>query len=294
MPTRSGIFTDLAPAAENDVAWKNLPPLEFANRFHGLKDRTVVLARSDEGSELLVAGQYGDGRVLAFAGDSTWKWWPYGFESEHKRFWRQTILWLAREDIVENDKVWIRLPQRRFNPAASVQFTTGATTARGNPVQDATFQAEVIFPDATRRSIRLTSSGDTLNGTLKAPRDAGEYTIKVTAMRDGKPIPDASENFEVLDWDLELSDPAAGPTLMANLATMTTDAGGRALAAEELPALLNEIKKTPPELEVEVQSRWQLGDSATNAWPFFLFVVCVLGGEMVLAEEVGIGLTGAD
>jgi len=56
---------------------------------------------------LLVAHNFGDGRVMAFAGDSTWRWWMQGYESAHKRFWRQIVLWLAKKDQAQEGNVWI-------------------------------------------------------------------------------------------------------------------------------------------------------------------------------------------
>ena len=63
-----------------------------------------------------MAGEYGKGRVLAFAGNSTYRWWNYGRQSEHRRFWRQVILWLAQRDDAAQNDVWIKLPQRRYDP----------------------------------------------------------------------------------------------------------------------------------------------------------------------------------
>src|SRR5262249_46542320 len=84
----------LAPGEEqNREAWMKLPGLEGANRFRQLKFKAIPLAVSPDGAPLLVAAEPGAGRVLAFAGDSTWHWYMEGFDAEHKRFWRQVILW---------------------------------------------------------------------------------------------------------------------------------------------------------------------------------------------------------
>src|SRR5262249_6885986 len=55
----------------NATTWSVLPPLDGANRFRGPKLGAQVLAQSETGQPLLVAKDYGAGRVLAFAGDST-------------------------------------------------------------------------------------------------------------------------------------------------------------------------------------------------------------------------------
>ena len=83
-----------------------------------------VLAEADDVQQhpLLVAGQWGDGRVLAFAGDSTWRWQMQGFGDAHRRFWRQCVLWLAKKDLQTDGRVWIRLAGRRHAQGISIDF----------------------------------------------------------------------------------------------------------------------------------------------------------------------------
>ena len=85
---------------------------------------------------LLVAGQSGDGRVLAFAGDSTWRWQMAGFGDAHRRFWRQCVLWLAKKDEQTEGRVWIRLAGRRVMRGTRVDFDVGAENAQGEPIDD--------------------------------------------------------------------------------------------------------------------------------------------------------------
>ena len=91
--------TELAPGEANLATWGKLPPLEGANNLarDKLKRAAQVLAETSDGKPLLISQEAG-GRVMAFAADSTWRWWMGGFEAQHKRFWRQAILWLAHKD----------------------------------------------------------------------------------------------------------------------------------------------------------------------------------------------------
>ena len=150
------VMTLAAGAVANAEAWKKLPPLDGANRFEEskLKPDAVVLADADGNHEhpLLVARSYGAGRVVAFAGDSTWRWWLHGFESAHKRFWRQIVLWLAHKDQEQEGNVWVRLDNTRFFPGNRVEFTAGADTPQNEPVPDAQFKAEIIKPDGKLRA----------------------------------------------------------------------------------------------------------------------------------------------
>ena len=144
---------------ENAAIWAKLPPLEGANKFHDLAPAPWCWPMPDGDKPLLVAHNYGDGRVMAFAGDSTWRWWMHGYESAFKRFWRQIVLWLARKDQAREGNVWIRLAQRRFAPSQRVEFTVGADWPAGEPLTDAVFKAEVVMPDGARRPLSLVRRG---------------------------------------------------------------------------------------------------------------------------------------
>ena len=288
LPTTPEFVTRLAPEADNRSTWDRLPPLDGANRFSGLKVSAIVLAESPAGDPLLVHGSYGLGRVLAFAGDTTWKWWTHGNQLQHKRFWRQIVLWLAQREDSITDDVWIRLPQRRYPPLADVMFTVGTTSNQGDPVPGASFRAELIRPGGNRQPLRLSATGEVYAGEWKAATEPGDYAIEVTAMIGNREIGRARESFAIFDHDLELRDPAANPALLASLASMTREAGGRALAPEELPTLLKELGKNITKLEVEVQAKWQFADRPADAWPFFLVIVLLLGYEWYLRKKWGL------
>ena len=121
----------LGPPDKNREIWDKLPGLDGANFFRDLKPAAKVLAVTPDGKPLLVAAEPKAGRVLAFAGDSTWHWVMQGFEREHKKFWRQVIFWLAKKDEAEKTGVWVKLNQRQFTPRRPVEFTVGATSPQG-------------------------------------------------------------------------------------------------------------------------------------------------------------------
>ncbi|MFN5756671.1 MAG: hypothetical protein ACK48M_07785, partial [Planctomycetia bacterium] len=112
---------------ETLAAWRAMPPLEGANDLGRLVPTAKPLAVTADGRPLLVAREFGEGRVLAFAADSTWRWAMQGAGEQHRRFWRQLVLWLARKDDAEGDSLWVRLAQRRLSPGASLAFDAGVT-----------------------------------------------------------------------------------------------------------------------------------------------------------------------
>ena len=288
VPTKPHPITMLAPPDQNLDVWKSLPKLEGANRFQQPKPRAQTLAESSDGQPLLVAGEYGQGRVLAFAGNTTFRWWQRGRQSEYRRFWRQVILWLARRDETQRNDVWVQLAQRRFPVGSRVSFTAGAKSAAGDVFFGATYTAELIAPDKTRQSISLSTSGNQVAGAVDQISKPGDYLIAVNVTLNGQPAGQAQATFQVLDRDVELSNPAADYDLLARLAMQTKDAGGRPVSPEELPELLREIKKRQRQSRVEVQAKWQLADTATDSWLFLLVFVSILTSEWALRKKWGL------
>ena len=290
LPTVPHYLTHLAPGEANVAAWKSLPPLAGANKFAGVKDRARVLAETPDGKELLVSGEYGQGRVLAFAGDSTWQWWMQGRQAEHKRFWRQAILWLAKRDEISQNDVWIKLAQRRYNPASSVSFTAGAKTAAGDVIDTAVLSAEVVFPNGQRKPLALSRLAGEWTGAIdKADtRPPGSYTIELSAENEGKKIGSAKATFMVYDHDVELTNSAAAPDVLARLSAVTKKSGGKTIPPEQLAALLREIQARPPELEKEILNKWRFGDYTVEVWLYFFAFVGLLTGEWALRKKWGL------
>lgn len=277
----------LAAGPRNLELWRELPALDGANRFLGLKPRGVLtLAVSDDERKrpLLVSGGWGGGRVLAFAGDSTWRWCLEGHEMEHRRFWRQVVLWLAHKDDTDDTDVWIRLDRRRFRPGDPVRFVVGANDRDGRPLTNAAFSAEIVAPDDTRLPARLAKQGNETVGIFTATRQSGDYAIELEASVDRAPVGSARTRFLIPEQDLELDRPAANPSLLANLAGRTEPYGGKALAAEELPDLLREIGEQPLELEVERQVKFTYWDK----WPVLLAFVTLICTEWFLRKRWGL------
>jgi uncharacterized membrane protein len=268
--------------------WAKLPPLDGANRIdrRDLKPNAQVLAEADNAQKnpLLVAGQSGAGRVLAFAGDSTWHWQMTGFGEAHRRFWRQCVLWLAKKDERTEGRVWVRLANRRVTRGTSIEFNVGADTPQGEPVAGAQFDVTIQTPEGKSEAVRTTKTADGWSASFRNTGKPGDYRIVVKAKDGGAELGTAEARFLVPNQDVELDRPAAEPTLMTQLAEMTKPAGGAALAAEELPDLLKRLANKPPELKEEVTAKVTYWDT----WPFFLAVVALLGGEWYLRKRWGL------
>ncbi len=282
-------ITRLAPAAENDAAWKKLTPLNSVHKFAGVKQTpgVRVLLETAEQEPVLVSGEFGEGRVLAFGTDSTWLWQMHGFEKEHKRFWRQVILWLVKRDDLNRDDVWVKLDQRRFNPGSRVQITAGARTSAGDAIQGARLDAAVTLPSGGKQTVRLAADRDgNFTGSLEVT-EPGDYAVDVAATREGQTLGSARAEFLVFDRDVELSNIAADPLFLDSLARETRHDGGRLVLPEQFAALLDEYAQRPKEYE-ERQIKWKLASTAADAWAFFLTLVGALTLEWYLRKRWGL------
>ena len=266
--------------------WKRLPPLAGANRFIGVKNNAEVLLKSENDNPIMVAGRLG-GRVLAFAGDSTWRWVMQGHEDEFKQFWRQILLWLALQDGREKNSVWIDLPQRRFQPESYVTFQCQASDSLGSLIPDAEFNADLFLPDGSKESILIdpgTKRGAIEKANLAEP---GVYRIQLTGKHKGQELGGSLAEFVVFDRDREKSSPAADPEQMSRLAAKTQKHGGRVVLPEDFREFLEALRDNPPE-KIEVPLKWQLGQTWEDGTAYLVLFATLLGIEWFLRKNWGL------
>ena len=286
-PSRNHPLAQLAAGPENANRWRTLPPLEGANKFSGVKDAAgvQVILESSDGAPLLVSGEFGAGRVLAFAADSTWHWRMRGRGDDHKRFWRQVMLWLSRREDTQRGDVWVKLEQRRLPVGSRLTWTAGARGPTGEPLADAELTAELIAPSGERTRLRSARDKDSWRGMIDGLVTPGDYRVEVRATAQEKLVGEARGEFLVFDQDLELATASADHDQMSRLAQLTAENGGRAVPPESLPGLLREIANQSKKFQVEVQTRWQLGDTALDAWLLFVALVTLWSVEWYLRKR---------
>lgn len=288
IPKAPHSITRIASGPENETAWKKLPPLDGANLFDTVRERGRILLATPEDRPLLVASDYGAGRVLAFAGDSTRRWWSYGYQDAHRRFWRQVILWLVRREDLSQSNVWLKLDLARIAPGGKLTFSAGARGPEGETLTDATFVATLKGPGGKSTTINVTNSGEESRGSSNPLREPGFYTLEVVATQGGKEIGRAASQSMVIDQDVEMQNLGADIDQMTRLAAATKDVGGRMIAPEQLGDLIDELAKAPDEERVEVRRKWGLGDSAPDAWIFVLLMSAIYTLEWFLRKKWGL------
>jgi hypothetical protein len=317
---QSHYLLQLAPGARsnasaNDKIWRSLPPLLGANRIrakqtaqilayaapvHSLPNESPILENADsanlsneETTPLLATQNYGLGRVLAFAADSTWRWRTRGYAAEHQRFWRQVILWLAKSDDLLGGECRIELDKTRFTPGENVKFRVRAKAKNGAEILRPDAAVSIQMPDGKEQAVSLTDENGATTGVFRATQTSGDYRINASVQtspqgnerQPEEPVKEesvktASARFLVADRNSELDNPASSLMVLENLTAMT---GGKTITPEEFPQLLRELANRADMLVEQRETQKTLYDT----WTFLILFTATLSTEWFLRKRWG-------
>lgn len=232
--------------ADNQTIWGQLPKLNGMTRLGTVKPGATVLAVTDSGQPLLVGHRYGEGRVLALGADTTWRWCrtPESLRL-HARFWKQLVLWLAKQDEVEGS-VWVKPDVRRIAAGGKVGFSVGLRGKGGIDIQNGRFEVAVRGPGGSNMPVPTSRDRDAERGMFWKTDVPGEYRLTVRGRgqdSDGTEITgEATARFLVYLDEMELARQGADPEFLTRLANA---GGGTYQRAMELPGFLEELAARP-------------------------------------------------
>ncbi|HEV3204245.1 MAG TPA: glutamine amidotransferase, partial [Gemmataceae bacterium] len=270
--------------------WAKLPELTGMNRLGKEKPGAKILAvRAGTNQSILVSQDYGKGRTLAFAGDTSWRWQRLGQpksqegEIAHARFWKQVVLWLAHQDETEGS-VWIKPDSRRLAAGSKLGFTVGLRGKGGVDAKEAIFDVTVVDPKGNESPVPTAKEASGERGTFWKSDLPGEYKLVVKGHgKDpgGNLIPEdkSTARFLVYQDDVEMVRRAADHEFLAKLAN---SGGGKLHKPEDLPKFLKELQKIPlPQSrpKTDLWPDWR----RTSLSPFHVFFL--LAFSLVLCLE---------
>ena len=286
-PTGSHPVTSISSAA---TPWNDLPVLLGANRFQGLKSFGKVLLETGKQEPLLVSGQFGLGRVLAFAGDSTWRWARMGHRVELRRFWRNSVLWMARREDLQQQDIWLRMDQRRIPPGVELPFELGVDSLGSRVVaaDDLRWEVKLVRRDAAAVAVPVRRQNQQWLGMLSNLEQPSAYKLSATAFVKDEVLGTAQAAFQVIDVQPEKSNPIADITQLQRLAAMTASDGGEMVAPEKLAEHVRDIIDNAKQLEVEVQVTWQFGRSPGSTWLILTIISSLFTLEWFLRKKFGL------
>jgi uncharacterized membrane protein len=307
VPTEEGLklYSRILRIAGGDekaerAAWEALPGLEGVNRLALLNPRgnEAVLAESKDLVDpqtmrpypLLVARDYGNGRVLAFAGDTTNRWIrdPDG-KRKHGRFWRQMILWLARQD-EDQSQARVIPDMRAIAVGNDLGFSLGLRGKNGDEVKSGNYEVEVETPGGERKKVTPTRDGTEDRGVFR-PEAPGQYTIRVHGSgkdADGQDVSgEASARFLAFEEDVEMAEWAADEGFLRKLAD---EGRGEFRRGTKLAAFLEQLppsQATKTKLKVDASPDWNSASWSPFFVLFYLLFTGLLAGEWFLRRRWG-------
>jgi uncharacterized membrane protein len=293
MPTQTGLgsfgyLLRLSDGDKPEKAWETLPELEGIARLRkSNKGIETVLAESNQGEPVLIAQNYGDGRVLAFAGDTTYRWVVNPQKQQmHGRFWRQMVLWLAKQENTEGS-VWVKLDARRLPVRSDLGFSVGAKSRGGIDLKDGSYTVEVAGPDGTKTPVPTARTANDDRGAFVKTDVPGQYLLTVHGKAkdpsSGEVIEgEASAHFIVYDEDIEMTRRAADHDFLKKLAAA---GGGDFHHIEELPAFLRRMQseglaRNKPKMVFRPD--WRTTGRSPFLMIFFVLFVITLSVEWLL------------
>ena len=278
---------------KNREIWLGMPDLPTVYRLGKLKPNARALLNAlpvgasgapDEKATpapLLVVQQYGEGRVVVLATDSTWRWRMRGKEAEHAKFWRQLLLWSAKFDELLEGELAVELDRSRFATDEPVEFRA---QYRPKPDEDATglkVQATIVGPDGSRERVVTNDENGVWKGLGKNTGEPGDYVVEAELVSPtGAVLQTARARFLVFAQNIELERPEANRATLENLALAT---GGRTIEPEEFAAFFDEALQ---QRETIVDVR-EVKKSLYDVWPIFWAFVALMTLDWILRKRWG-------
>jgi uncharacterized membrane protein len=291
-PSGTHPVTQLASDIQkNDELWQKLPALDGANRWLNVKQLPgiQIIAVGDKDQALMVAAGVEQGRVLAMAGDSTWKWWLHGEQQVHKQFWRQALLWVLGRDRIE-EGLSITMDQRRLYREQNATFRVRWQAGTGQQEIPSNVEVVIEKPDGTLLQVKTTKRGsDILEGNWTVEGEAGIYKLRATTQRtaegaNAKPLK-AELPFLVLDNSVELANPIPDWQLLAQMAESTKDSGGVLADGTSVAEAVRSLVRRLQSQQTEVELARRLGDKAIDQWTYLSFFAMLLVVEWWLRKK---------
>ena len=284
--------TDLTRGAgSNDAVWKSLPHWTSVNTTAGLAPGATALVvdsanRTANGQPvpLVSAMDVGQGRSLAIATDSMWRWRFTASkdggtaERAYHRFWSNALRWLVRDP--EHSRVRVLPEKRRFDVNEAVDVTFVVLGRDYQPVPFA--HVRVTLEQAGKENHRM---DDVVAGETGVARhrytdlEAGAYRLTASASAGSEDLGKGTGVFVVEARTLELSRGAPRPDLLTAIAAQT---GGRSLELNE--GMWEDLKLVDPDVvEIDKRRNIELWD---NAWALAAGVA-LLAIEWALRRRAG-------
>jgi len=275
-------------AEETKKLWQEMPCLGNYNQTGSPKPGSVVLAdiESPE-SPLFVVWQFGRGRVMSSATNTTWRW-SMGLAREGKgtysydRFWLSAVRWLINAP--EPRQVQIKTDKKVYQQGANIKLSVKVLDQYYRPESDS--QVNIQMQEPKGKIIDLgtpVSSGENTadrSGEYELfvnARDAGKYLFIARAVKDKKLLGENRTETEVVRPIFEFQEAFQHRDLLKQIAAKTR---GSYSQIDDVKELVIPVQKSV----MPVSRKIDLWDNAV----VMLLFAGLLGTEWYLRRRAGI------
>ncbi len=272
----------------NDPIWSQLQFPKSIRTFQlvpGAETLVELLGTAESKSLLpLVATKlFGQGRVIYFATDETWRWRYNVADLYHQRFWNQIANWAMRAPFATND-AFASLDSGLRIYTNSDLITVRAKLKQDNsqPLENASVQV-VLERDGERHlSIPLNQEPDARGfyRTTFGPMPVGSYTVRLEVVGIPTDALTLQTQFVVQPpVDVEMQSLACNQESLRQAALLT---GGEFAMLDNASAISEKLKQYRTGKIVESQTLlWQ-------SYPWFATIVGLLAFEWYLRKRAGL------
>jgi len=310
------MVTELAVVPEtNKALWAALPVMHWRSPVCTAKGGSAVLARArtagvmadgsrgpstrgaGDGREvdpqrenaMLVAQNYGLGKVLYIGWDATWRFRYKHGDKYHHKFWGQVLRWTTAGKLPTGLKlVKIGTDKARYDDREPIAIRAKFTRPDFTPMTDAEVRAVVRQGEQTVTSVRMDyvpgSPGmyeATISGLSRGKFTVGLDSPQIEPLRQRDDPPGEVSTTIVVEaaQSAERLELAANAELMAQLADVS---GGVEIAPTGGDRLIEQMVTEPIVKHIRRQV------TVWDKWWLLVLFGCVVGAEWVLRKSAGL------
>jgi uncharacterized membrane protein len=249
----------LGNQVENEALWKRLSAIDGMNLNQGLAPGSAALLvhpTQKSGSRsmpVLAVREAGNGRSMAFMGDSSWRWVMAEASLGHGnqaylRFWKNAMRWLVKDPV--GQPVQVNSGRENYLMGEAVNLRVQVRDVGFEPVEGAEISAVLKGPENSERMVGVTNADGEWVWTSKA-ESRGAYRIQVEATKAGVSLGEADSVYAITDRDPELDEVRPDDSFLKALAEVNDGAYfgvgefEQALRDEEAGRWVDERSETP-------------------------------------------------
>ena len=298
-PTPTGLKSSIMRTSSDDKVlnktWQGLRSMPGANILAGVKPAATILAETNN-KPMIISQRIGkNGRTLAIAFDTTWRWSlsppPKNKDDVdgdiiQRRFWKQVVEYLA----APKGNFWIHTDEAEYDQRyliennRSIQITVGLENSLGIPITDKKPKVTLVEPNGNKTAIMLTlNKGDAHYTSSLSPALApGTYFLNAQTTLENKTIK-ATQAFQIKRVDLESINITADHDL---LRSMSATSGGKFAKLSNLKNLLADIDR---DIEPAITKTHTIEDVFDPwIWPLILTIISLICIEWLLRKDWGL------